>query len=106
MDLLTRGILGKRLLKTKRITVPELGADVIIRELSAGDALRLSEDPAMKNPVTVAIKSIVDDAGELLFTPAEADELASRIPPSALSRIVAEVVALSGLSGKDDQEKN
>ena len=106
MDLLTRGILGKRLLKTKRITVPELGADVLIRELSAGDALRLSEDPAMKNPAVIAVKSLVDDAGELLFTLAEADDLASRIPPSALSRIVAEVVALSGLSGEAGQEKN
>jgi hypothetical protein len=107
VDLLTRGILGKRLLKTKRVTIEELGADVIIRELSAGDALRLSEEGAAgKNTALIAVRSIVDDQGELLFKESEAADLAGRIPPTALNRIVSEVVKLSGLGAEEDVEKN
>lgn len=105
MDLLTRGVLGKRFLKTKRVTIDELGADVIVRELSAGDAIRLSESGAAgKNAALIAVRSIVDDQGELLFKESEAEELANRIPPVALNKIVAEIVEISGM-GEDRQEK-
>jgi hypothetical protein len=106
VDVLTRGILGKRLLKTKRVTIEEMGADVILRELSAGDAIRMSEaGTGGKSAALIAVRSIVDDQGELLFKESEADDLAGRIPPAALNRIVSEVVKLSGMGDEDKEKK-
>lgn len=97
-------------LPRKKVTVPEWGGDVFIRVMTSAerDAFEasLTADRTTNIRARLAIKTLCDEQGNLLFT--EGDEAALGAKSgSAIDRIWAESVMFNAISKKDisDLEK-
>lgn len=90
--------------KPHRLEVSEWGGDVFIRVLSAEDQMALADGEATKDtPIRVLLFSLVDEAGNRLFTDDDAAELAKEDWP-VIMRVFAESARLNGLSTKELDE--
>jgi hypothetical protein len=81
------------------VQVPEWGGSVLLRPLSAAEALQFAEATEQDRRaalVRVVILSVVDEAGNRLFTDADAEWLAAK-NFRALLRIQEAVLELNGL---------
>ena len=98
----------------KTIAVPEWGGEVRIRSLTAAQRDNY-ETLLMAQPkhdgmlrldnvrARFAVMSVVDDAGELVFTDADIETLAKK-SASALGRIYDAVTALNAIAAADVEE--
>lgn len=95
-----------------RLTVPELGGDIFVRGMSGKERDKFEEGLRIRKGskagqsdlrnfrAQLAVKVIVNDAGERLLNDADAD-LFGRLPAGVLDRIIAKCTELSG---KAEQE--
>lgn len=98
---------------TKEIPVEGIGV-FRIRELSTAMAIKFigkEEKDLEKNYMLaceVCLDVLIDEQGDRLFKPGEADELAKTLPMQTVERICTEAVNLSGLTAEqqDDTKKN
>lgn len=105
MTLLTRDNILAVELKTERVKVPELGGEVIVAEMTGlareeyeglifDGKGKIAADKSLRACLVAC--TVVDEAGELLFTKADVDAL-SRKSAQALQRIYAVAERLNGL---------
>lgn len=98
--------INTRASETTPVDVPEWGGDVLIRRLSAADAERSGMTGDQKTPELVArviAMSLVDDAGERLFSEADVAELA-KVDVAVAARVFAACVKANGLSSDELDE--
>lgn len=94
-----------------RVEVPEWGGAVYVRVMSGRerDAFEFAcmEDGGAKNQdnfrARLAVRCVCDEAGALLFTPADADALGAG-NGAALSRILEVAAPLNGLTRADQDD--
>ncbi|MCP4897614.1 MAG: hypothetical protein GY906_11635 [bacterium] len=108
--LATRGTL-----KSERVSVPEWGGDVIVRELTGAerDAWEASivdvntgsftEEKAANTRAKLVARTVVDEAGNRLFTEEDIERLGG-LSASGLSRVFNVAASLSGLTEKDIED--
>jgi len=110
-DQLTRltrdAILDANDLPVVRVPIPEWGGTVFIRTMTGGERDQF-EAEWKKNPTDdirarLAVATLCDAEGTLLFTPADVP-LLSKKSSKALDRIFAASTAHSGLTDKDVEE--
>ena len=91
-------IIDPRLRKTVIID----GAAFVLRPLNGADRIEIGSEPAGRKAQMIARKAIVSATG----TPYEWDKVmtADDLPPTVITKIALESMALSGISG--DDEKN
>lgn len=97
------------------------GAEVNIRPLSALDRAKLldayrelkpadGKDPLLEDVIKtqyfIASRSLVDDAGALLYGPDELDAMSDELDWKSMDAIAARVIKISGMSAEDDAGKN
>jgi hypothetical protein len=100
-------------LKVETVEVPEWGGEVVIRAWSVDDSDRFAqllqegqETGFIKNfRANVAAMSIVDEAGDLMFTPEEVTKLGKK-SPAAMNRVHLAALKLNGLQADavEDEE--
>lgn len=115
MALLTKDQLTqKRRLKTERVEIPELGGDVIVRELSAKERDEFDMSTIKRNGKKVeqnlqnlrarlCVRAVVDDDGKPLLTEADVAALGEQ-PGSIIDRIYTVAARLSGITKADEDE--
>ena len=105
-------ILGIKDLKTEKVKVPEWNGEVIIRSFTAKERDEFEQlifDSQNSDRTSPNIRAkfcqlvIVDDEGELMFTPDEIDKLGKK-SASALDRIFEQAQVLNGLRQSDLEE--
>ncbi len=108
-------ILRHSALPTEDLEVPEWGGSVRIRSLTAGerdgfeldmkDARTEGQKPNIR--AALAVRVLVDEQGRNLFTPADAESLAT-FHAKPLDRVFTVAARLSGITPDDvnDLEKN
>jgi len=116
MAIIGREILAKPILRTKTLSVPEWGGEIIIRELNdierekCHTILRKNFDHANGMPDAAALARFrryvfvygwVDESGAQVITPQEIDTLAQQ-SGAVLDRIAGEIARFSGLSPDDE----
>jgi len=93
-----------RPLRSKEISVPELGGDVFVRVMTGTERDRFEEIHVLQKHrnfrARTAVFSVCDSAGKLLFTEVDVDRV-GRLPAKALDRIFEESSALNGLTEED-----
>lgn len=110
MTLSREDILGATLEKTT-LNVPELGGDVRLQEFTGRTRAKLDmfymnskdklEDAYELDKGHLAVLSIIDDEGNLIFTEKEAGLLADKLSSITLDRIANAVKKLNKLDGED-----
>jgi len=114
--MLTRDeIIGKKILRTERVEIPEWDGAVNVRELTGAERdeveswiTRKTVDSEEQIPVNrfenvrgkVAAKAIVDDSGLRLFSDDDAETLGQR-SAAALDRIFTVALRLSGMTKEE-----
>jgi hypothetical protein len=107
-------ILGKTKLKTERVDVPEWGGAVLVRELTGAerDAFEASilddqgnadRERMVNSRARLAVRSIVDENGERLFSDDDAEALGVT-SGRALDRVFSVASRLSGITPDDLEE--
>lgn len=90
------------LLKRERVAIPELGGDVVVRELSAGEALELSKssDPT-KGPLTMLVKCLLTEDGKQMFAPGDESLIGESLPMHVVNNLLSVATRLSGMDGAE-----
>jgi hypothetical protein len=100
-------ILGIEDLKREEVEIPEWGGVVSIRAMTAGERdafeARQIKDPYKDVRARLAVASVCNASGELLFTEADVNAVTNK-SAKALDRIFAVATKLSGLSKADVDE--
>lgn len=98
-------ILGacEALAKPVPLDVPELGGTVYLRYMSAAEAAWLSKCDGNRSGAIAAIV-LADEHGARLFTDAESETLASKIPNKPLERIVRQALEMNVLEKGSDAQ--
>ena len=94
-------ILAYRDARIGRVKVPELGGEICLASLTAGEADKLArlDGEAYPAAVGVVILAACDDQGVRLFTEADAPALTA-LPASVMKRVADAVMEHNGLSGE------
>jgi hypothetical protein len=112
---LTRAaILGNTNLRSERVEVPEWGGAVNVRELTGSerDTFEASivdlqtgavSDNAENVRAKLVARTVIDDAGERLFTSDDVVEL-GKLSAAGLSRVYNVAARLSGITAEDLEE--
>ena len=105
-------------LQHEALEIPEWGGEILVRGFTAAerdeyeqsliDARRVGNETQIKMvsenaKARAAVKCIVNDEGERIFTDADADVLGQK-SAKALNRIMEKIQNLSGMSEKDMKE--
>lgn len=102
MNLLSKStILSANDLKTIDVDVPEWGGVVRVRAMSAAarenlESVARTDQNAIYNRARLAAFSLVDEAGDLLFSEEEIDQLANK-SVAALDRVIEVVLRINDL---------
>ena len=87
-----------RLLKRERVSVSELGCDVIITELPAGDVVGIDKKAGL---LDVLVRVIVGEDGKRVFGENDQDYLGKNLPLAVATKLVDVSMKLSSLDGKE-----
>lgn len=87
-----------RLLKRERVSVAELGCDVIITELPAGDVVGVDKKAGL---LDVLVRVIVDEDGKRVFGENDQEYLGRNLPLTVATRLVDVSMKLSNLDAKE-----
>jgi hypothetical protein len=90
------------MLKRERVNIPELGGTVVVRELSAGEAMDLARNPG--EPLSMLVKCILNEDGTPMFIQGDEKLIGDSLPIATVNNLIEVVTRLSGLDGK--AEKN
>ena len=90
------------MLTRERFSIPEMGGTVVIRELSAGEALEMAKNPG--EPLTMLVKCILTEDGTPMFMAGDERLIGDSLPIATVNRLIEVVTRLSGLDG--NAEKN
>lgn len=101
-------------IKTELVEVPEWGGAVMVRGLTGAERDALEEEVTSQRGSSVrvnlrnlraklVVRSVVDEQGKHLFTPADVDALGKK-SAAALQRVFNVASRLSGLSREDLEE--
>jgi hypothetical protein len=107
MSLTKDQILAASDLKRELVEVPELNGSCYVRTMTAGERDRWEAEHA-KNPTgniraRLAVATVCDEEGHLLFTPADVEALGGK-SALALDRIFDVAARLCGLTSRDVKE--
>lgn len=106
---------GRVMIEREMLTVPELGGEIYVRGMSGKERDKFEEGLRIRKGkrtgqsdlrnfrATLAVKVIVDAAGERLLHDGDAD-LFGRLPAGVLDRIIAKCTELSGKAEEEIDE--
>lgn len=98
-------------LARETVTIPEWGGDVIVQEMNARDRdaweksiLESETEPSLRNiRAKLVARSVVDEAGERLFSDEEAEQLGG-LSGAAVTRVYSVAARLSRIRRQDVEE--
>ncbi len=107
-------LIQKRDLARESVAVPELGGEVLVRELTAKERDEFDVSSIKRNGKKIeqnlanlrarlCVKAVIDEQGEPLLTEADAAALGDQ-PGSIIDRIYAVAARLSGITKDDEKE--
>jgi hypothetical protein len=106
-SILGREAFNKPGFRTETVELPLRGGSLIVREMTSGDALTLSEgvkNGTLQPALWLAHKCVIDQAGAKVFSsPEDAGECLSR---DELATINAAIMRVNGMDGETEKKSD
>lgn len=83
-------------LKREAVEIPELGGELFVREMSAGEALSVS-NAGKFDPLPILVKVVLDAEGRRIFRDGDEELLGSSLSIQSINLLIEAVTRLSGM---------